>query len=68
VASNKQQINWEEIKEATGKLGNRHLLSELGFVQSIAPPLLSRDRRIKMEQINNLLKGGPIGRKSIVKN
>jgi len=28
VASNKQQINWEEIKEATGKLGNGQLLSE----------------------------------------
>jgi len=28
VASNKQQIHWEEAKEAIGKLGNRQLLSE----------------------------------------
>jgi len=28
VASNKQQINWDEVKEAIGKLGNRQLLSE----------------------------------------
>jgi len=49
VASNKQQINWEEVKEATEKLGNRQLLSEWGFDQNIPPPSLSRDRK-KMEQ------------------
>jgi len=27
VASNKQQINWEEVKETTGKLENGQLLS-----------------------------------------
>jgi len=27
-----------------------------GFVQNIAPPSLSRDRKIKMEQTNNLAK------------
>jgi len=26
VASNKQQINWEEVKESTGKLENGQLL------------------------------------------
>jgi len=35
-----------------GKLGNEQLLSGCGFVQNIAPPSLSRDRRIKMEQTN----------------
>jgi len=49
VAPNMQHINWEEVKEPIGKLGNRQLLSELGFVQNIAPPSLSRDKRIKME-------------------
>jgi len=34
------------------KLGNGQLLSGWGFVQNIAPPSLSRDRRIKMEQTN----------------
>jgi len=42
MSSNKQQINWEEVKEATGKLGNGQLLSGCGFVQNIAPPSLSR--------------------------
>jgi len=40
------------VKETTGKLGNGQLLSGFGFVQNIAPPSLSRDRRIKMEQTN----------------
>jgi len=53
VASNKQQINWKEIKETTGKLRNEQLLSESGFVQNITPQSLSRDRRIKMEQKTN---------------
>jgi len=50
MASNKQQINWEEVEEATEKLGNRQLLSWCGFVQNIAPPSLSRDRRRKMNK------------------
>jgi len=50
VASNKQQINWEEVKETTGKLGTQQLLSELGSVQNIESPSRSRDRRIKIEQ------------------
>jgi len=37
VASNKQQINWEKVKQATGKLENRQLLSKKRFVQNIAP-------------------------------
>jgi len=32
VASNKQQIQLEEVKETTGKLGNEQLLSGCGFV------------------------------------
>jgi len=55
VASNKQQIQWQEVKETTGKLENGQLLSGCGFVQNIAPPSLSRARRIKMEQTNNML-------------
>jgi len=34
----------------TGKLGNGQLLSGCGYVQNIAPPSVSCDRRIKMEQ------------------
>ena len=38
-------------ENSTGKLGNkRKLLSESGFVLRIAPPSLSRDRRIKMKK------------------
>jgi len=38
------------VKETTGKLGNGQLLSGCGgFVQNIVLPLLSRDRRIKMQ-------------------
>ena len=49
VESGKQQI--KEIREnSTGK--QRQLLSESGFVLRIAPPSLSRDRRIKMKKIN----------------
>jgi len=38
-----------KVKETTGKLGYGQLLSGCGFVQNIAPPLLSRDRRIKIK-------------------
>jgi len=44
--------------ETTGKLENEQLLSWCRFVQNIAPPSLSRNMRIKMEQnkqINVLL-------------
>jgi len=38
VASNKQKIQWyKEVKETTGKLENRQLLSRCGFVQNKAP-------------------------------
>jgi len=50
------KIRWQEVKETTGKLGNGQLLSGCGFVQNIAPPLLSRDRRIKMEQNKSISK------------
>jgi len=30
VASSKQQINWEEVKESTEKLGNRQFLATAG--------------------------------------
>jgi len=58
VASNKQQIQWSEVKETNGKLENGQLLSGCGFVQNIAPPSLSRDRKINMEKkIKKALKG-----------
>jgi len=52
VALTKQKINWEEAKETTGKLRNGQLLPQrVRFVQKQkAPPSLSRDRRIKMQQ------------------
>jgi len=43
----------KKSKKTTGKLGNGQLLSGCGFIQNIAPPSLSRDRRIKMEQTTN---------------
>jgi len=57
VASNKQQINWEEVEGTTGNLENGHmdieqLLSGYRVVHSIKPSSLSRDRRVKMEQTN----------------
>jgi len=55
MASNKQQINWEEVRELTEKLGNRQLLSDWGFVQNIAQPSLSCDKRIKMVKKVNLI-------------
>ena len=43
-------------ENSTGKLGNRQLLSEFGFVLRIAPPSLSRDRKVKMKKsINHLV-------------
>jgi len=41
-----------KIKLITGKLKNGQLLSECGFVQNIAPPLLSLDKTIKMLEQN----------------
>jgi len=50
MVSNKQQINWKEVKESTRKLRNFiELLSECGFVL-IVPPSLVHERRIKMKQ------------------
>jgi len=36
------------VEETTGKLENGQLLSGCGFVQHIAPPSLSRERRVKV--------------------
>jgi len=44
------KFDCKEVKETSGKLWNGQLLSGYRFVQNIAPPSLSRDRRIKMEQ------------------
>jgi len=41
------------VKETTGKLENGQLLSGCEFVQNIASPSLSPDRRIKIEQTTN---------------
>jgi len=41
-------MNSKEVKESTGKIGNRQFLSGCGSRQNIAPPSLSRDNRIKM--------------------
>jgi len=43
VASNKQQIQWEEVEKRTAKLETGQLQSGCGFVQTQAQPLLSRD-------------------------
>ena len=45
-SKNKQQI--EKVRSKIQK--HRQLLSESGFVSRIAPPSLSRDRRIKMKK------------------
>jgi len=42
------KFSGKKSKKTTG-LGNGQFLSGCGFVQHIAPPSLSRDRRIKME-------------------
>ena len=44
---------WEEVKGQPENLENGQLLSGCGFVQRIAPPSLSRERRIKMHQSIN---------------
>jgi len=44
------KFSGKQSKETTRKLENGQLLSGCGFVQNIAPPSLSCDRRIKMEQ------------------
>ena len=53
VESGKQQIKEvrRKLKRKTWK--QRQLLSESGFVLRIAPPSLSRDRRIKMKKSIN---------------
>jgi len=49
ATSNKQQINWEEVKESTEKqeIGN-------SYPQNITPLALFRDWKIKMEQKSKL--------------
>jgi len=49
VASNKQQINWEEIKESTRKTW-KSATPKREFVQNIEQLSLSRNKRINMEQ------------------
>jgi len=44
------KFSGKKSKKQPEKLENRQLLSGCGFVQKIAPPLLFRDKRIKMEQ------------------
>jgi len=46
------KFSGKKSKKQPQKLGNGELLSGCGFIQNIAPPSLSRDRRIKMEQTN----------------
>ena len=41
---------WEEVKGQPENLENGQLLSGCGFIQRIAPPSLSRERRIKIHQ------------------
>ena len=53
VESGKQQINEVRRKFNRKTWKQRQLLSEFGFVLSIAPPPLSRDRRIKMKKSNH---------------
>jgi len=48
------KFSGKKPKKQPEKLGNGQLLSGCGFVQNIAPSSLSRDRKIKMEQTNNI--------------
>ena len=54
VESGKQQIKEVRRKFKRKTWKQRQLLSESGFVLRIAPPSLSRDRRIKMKKSINL--------------
>ena len=47
------EFTWEEIKRKPENLKNGQLLSGCGFVQSITPPSLFRDRRIKIQKLIN---------------
>jgi len=49
------KFSGKKSKKQQEKLGNGQLLSGCGFVQNIASPSLSRDRKIKMEQTNKHL-------------
>jgi len=44
------KFSGKKAKKQPENSGNGQILSGCEFVQNIAPPLLSRDRRIKMEQ------------------
>ena len=62
VESNKQQIKEVGSKIQVETRTQRQLLSESGFVLRIAPPSLSRDRRIKLkksinQKVNDVTKG-----------
>ena len=56
VESGKQQIKEIRRKFNRKTWRQRQLLSKSGFVLHIAPPPLSRDRRIKMKKSINQLK------------
>ena len=59
VESGKQQITEVRRKFKRKTWKQRKLLSESGFVLRITPPLLSRDRRIKMKKsIKPLIQSG----------
>ena len=67
VESGKQQIKEVRRKFKRKTWKQRQLLSESGFVLRIAPPSLSRDRRIKMKKINqSIIKTKRIFRKQNV--
>jgi len=46
------KLSGKKSKKQPENSGNEQLLSGCGFVQNIEPPSLSRDRRIKIEQMN----------------
>jgi len=46
------RLSSKKSKKQPENFGNGQLLSGCRFVQNIAPPSLSLDRRIKMEQTN----------------
>ena len=69
VESGKQQIKEVRRKFKRKTWKQRQLLSESGFVLRIAPPSLSRDRRIKMKKSINqsILVKSELGNCSIAK-
>jgi len=51
-AVNKQQIQWLEVRERTGKIRKWTTPKRVRIIQNIAPQLLSRDRKWKKQQTN----------------